>query len=129
MLTAGLGLAVAPFSGNRSIRGTVCAVFALAVIVSAGMLTESRRFLILSVLIPVLWLALSFMLVPRRRFIVEVLLPLAGLACVIGVLFWIIQSPAPFPKVTVMHFSGYRKTAQPEKGRRLCLVGRQSREP
>ena len=106
MLTAGLGLAIAPFRGNRSIKKAVCAVFALAVIVSAGMLTESRRFLVFSIFIPALWLVLSFMLIPKRQFFLKVLVPLVGLACLIGVLFWIIQSPAPFQKVTVMHFSG-----------------------
>jgi hypothetical protein len=45
------------------------------------------------------------MLVPRRRFVVKVLMPVAGLICAIGVLFWFIQSPAPFQKVTVIHFS------------------------
>ncbi|NPV05203.1 MAG: hypothetical protein HPY67_10780 [Syntrophaceae bacterium] len=106
MLVAGLGLVANSFDRNGSPKRTVFRILALALIVSAGLLTESRRFLILSLLIPTLWLALTFMLVPRRRFVVKVLLPVAGLLCAIGALFWIIQSPAPFQKVTVMHFPG-----------------------
>lgn len=105
MLVAGLGLVVNRFDRNGFPKRTVFRIFALALIVSAGMLTESRRFMILSILIPAMWLALSFMLTPKRPFVLKVLLPLAGLACLIGVLFWIIQSPAPFQKVTVMQFS------------------------
>ncbi len=114
MLAAGLGLVIVRLSGHRSRTGMACAVLALAVMVSAGMLTESRRFLILSLLIPCVWFAVSFKESLNREFFRRTVIPFAGLLVVVGVLFWLIHTPVPIRTVTVLGLTGTAQIAAPE---------------
>lgn len=111
MLVAGLGIAITRLSGRSSWARATCAVLALAVIVSAGMLTESRRFLVLSFLIPCVWLAVSCRGSRKREIAFRMALPLAGLAIAAGALFWLIHTPAPMGTVSVVGLTGI---AQPK---------------
>jgi hypothetical protein len=111
MLVAGMGVAIVRLSGRRSWTSTACAVLALAVMVSAGMLTESRRFLVLSLLIPCVWFAVSFWESAKRELPRRVMISFVGLLIAMGVLFWLIHTPTPIGTVSVVGLTGI---AQPK---------------
>ena len=95
MLIAGLGIVIKRFQGEHGPCRNAWQLFVLAVLISAGMLTASRRFLVFLTLIPILWLTVGMLLVPLRELPRKVLLPIAGTACIVGLILFIVKNPTP----------------------------------
>jgi hypothetical protein len=106
LVVAGLGLAAESLERRESRFRPFYRVVALTLIVACGMLTESRRFLVLSFLIPAVWVVRRLAVTPRPDLRRSVLFPVIGLACAIGALYWVVHSPVPVETAKVYHFPG-----------------------
>lgn len=106
MLVAGLEVVVNSLEKKTTRFRIFCQVIALALIMACGMVTESRRFLVLSVLIPSVWLIRRLTATPGSDLKKSALLPIVGLVCAIGILFWAIYSPVPVETGKVLHIPG-----------------------
>jgi len=115
MLVAGLGLASSRYESKGSRYKTLFQALALAVIVAAGMLTESRRCIVLAILIPIVWLFQKLSMNSKRDLRKKVLIPVVGLIGAIGVLFWVIHSQAPIETAVVLHFPGMSPSVANQK--------------
>jgi hypothetical protein len=56
-------------------------------------------------LIPILWVTLCVRVVPLRNFFRDVLLPIAGMACIVGLIFFIVRNPVPVKNATVVYYN------------------------
>jgi hypothetical protein len=115
MLVAGLGLASSRYEGKDSRYKTIFQALGLAVIVAAGMLSESRRFIVLATLIPIVWLVQKLSVNSKYDLRKKVLIPVIGLIGAIGVLFWVIHSQAPIETAVVLNFPGMPPSVASQK--------------
>ena len=105
LLVAGVGLVARQFKTNNCNRDIVIYSIGLVLILAAGICAGSRRFLIFSVVIPISWLTIGAFSIPRPQIAKKLLLPMAGVACAVGMIFWIIQSSTPFEYYKIFSIS------------------------
>ncbi len=103
MIVAGLRSVIMLPSLYHNRSRMVFEMSALAVVLSAGLLTASRRFMLFSMFVPLLWSTIGFLTLPRHEFPRKVLLPLLGTACIVGCIFWIVDSPTKTQTATVLY--------------------------
>jgi len=93
LLIASMGLVMNALKDVRSHSKILYNILGLAVLISAGMLTPSRRFAIASILIPVLWLTVGAVTIPKPEWFRRILLPIAGVVWAVLLIHTAIESP------------------------------------
>jgi len=114
MLIGGLGLVSRIVNENARSRNLALGYFTLALVLTAGILAGSRRFLLISLLIPALWFTAGILVFPKRLLVERVILPMAVVACAVGLLAgnWLVNVPAPLHKYKVLYlFPGSMENA------------------
>ena len=104
LLITGLGIAIWHFQNKRSFRDTVMCSSALALIFTAGIFAGSRRFLLCSISIPIMWTAIGVFVIPKSQVFKKVILPVIGGAITVCLLVWIIQSSVSFQNYKFFYF-------------------------
>ena len=105
MLIGGLGLVRRIVNEDARSRNLALGYFTLALVLTAGILAGSRRFLLVSLLIPAMWFTAGILVFSKRRLVKKVLLPMAVVACAVGLLAgnWLVNVPAPLHKYEVLY--------------------------
>lgn len=118
LLVAAFALVALMVRENRSRRVVAFICFALAVVYTACLLAGSRRVLLLSAFVPVLWVVLRLTDFKRGRLLHDLVVPVCATATCVTVLFWVVSSkdqsgiPQPTtPRSFASLFSGGTKEA------------------
>jgi len=106
LAVAGVGMVVNTLKGHGSAARIAFTVVGLAVVISAGVLTPSRRFPIAALFIPGLWLSAGVFLFPRSEWSRRIFIPIAVTACAVLFLCTAIRSSLPVSHYQVFSLAG-----------------------
>jgi hypothetical protein len=115
LLIASMGLVMYALKDDRSHTRILYNILGLAVLVSAGMLTPSRRFAIASILIPGLWLTVGAVTIPKPEWFRRILLPIAGVVWAVLLIHMAIESPKQIQHYQVVHVGRISKADSADK--------------
>jgi hypothetical protein len=105
MLIACLGVVTKLFSTFSSRRKFFLQLFAISILYSTGLLAGSRRFLIISILVPLFWVIEGLMVFKKQQILKKVFLPMACVVCTVTLQIWLINSASIIQKYQILFHS------------------------